>query len=189
MNMKPSWAYGKEERWNQLEFNKNFLRKVENECGTLFCEYCGKGDLVIYEWWEKSNHTIMATVDHFYPVSKFNKLKQNEKNFIVSCVVCNTKKKDDIWDVESIKHPRNNEIISTLIKINKTYKMINNSLKSDFYDILVGDHKISAIGDTVISVIESEDVETMYNYENKVQRDEDYMTLCFILNIFEERKR
>lgn len=108
---KPRWAEKKPKTWEQLEFNKNFLRRVEEECGSLTCEYCGKDNLIIYEWNDTDrNLELMATADHFYPASKYPNLKQEEKNLIVSCYECNYKKKDKIFEVEKINFPRNKSI-------------------------------------------------------------------------------
>lgn len=102
---KPLWAKNNEEKWLQLNFNINFLKKIEKENNSLHCEYCGKKELKIYEWCEKLNTENVATVDHFYPKSKFGQLKRDEKNFIVSCYNCNSQKKDNIWSVNEIKFP------------------------------------------------------------------------------------
>lgn len=64
---KPFWAKKNEGRWSQLKFNIDFLKKTKLEHGELHCEYCGKRDLVIYDWCEKTNNNDVATVDHFYP--------------------------------------------------------------------------------------------------------------------------
>lgn len=118
MTEKPGWAYKHPERWAQIEFNKNFLRKVEKKHNGLHCEYCGKKDLIIYEWFEKTNNDIVATVDHFYPSSKYPDLKKDEKNFVVACYSCNGNKKDSLWEVETIEYPRDETIKDLLIEIN-----------------------------------------------------------------------
>lgn len=117
MTEKPNWAYKYPKKWEQIEFNKNFLRKVEEDCGGLHCEYCGKDNLVIYEWYEKTNNEDVATVDHFYPSSRYPELKKDMKNFVVACYKCNSNKKDDLWEVETIKHPRNGDIKNLLLEI------------------------------------------------------------------------
>ena len=114
---KPGWAYKHPERWDQIEFNKNFLRKVEVECGELHCEYCGVENLVVYEWFEKTGKDV-ATVDHFYPSSRYPDLRQDENNFDVACQTCNGNKKDDIWEVETIVYPRTNKTKKILVEIN-----------------------------------------------------------------------
>lgn len=115
---RPNWSYKHPEKWEQLEFNKEFLRGVEEECGSLSCEYCGKEDLVIYEWWEKTNHKIVATVDHFYPSSKYKQLKKEHDNFVIACQKCNGNKGNDIWEIDTIKFPRNDKTI--LAELHKT---------------------------------------------------------------------
>jgi len=111
MNKIPEWGKRNPEKWGRLEFNKNYLKKIEETFGPLHCEYCGKENLVIYEWYEKFNRSDMATVDHFYPSSKYEELRMNEDNFIVSCDSCNSKKRDVLWEVESIKYPISNKIL------------------------------------------------------------------------------
>lgn len=101
----PNWAKYNKDRWSQLKFNTEFLKKMESECGGLHCEYCGKSDLKVYEWCHKSVTSDMATADHFYPKSKYDSIKQDERNMIVSCHDCNNKKRDDLWLVEEIKYP------------------------------------------------------------------------------------
>ena len=105
---KPRWAYhpNNKDRWKRLVFHFDFLKKVEEEEGKLWCEYCGKNELVVYSWDQKPNRKDMATVDHFLPRSKYPDLTSEETNFIVACSTCNEKKKDDIWEVETIKHGR-----------------------------------------------------------------------------------
>lgn len=101
----PSWGKKNPEKWERLKFNRDYLKKLEKKHGNLHCEYCGLPDLVIYEWYEKPNRSNMATVDHFYPKSKFESLTLNEDNFIVSCDPCNSKKSDTLWDLEKIEYP------------------------------------------------------------------------------------
>jgi 5-methylcytosine-specific restriction endonuclease McrA len=114
-NKEPFWAKKNEERWLQLKFNIDFLKKTKLEYGQLHCEYCGKTDLIIYDWCEKLNINDVATVDHFYPKSKYNDLKMDENNFIISCYSCNSQKKDKIWPKESVKYPLNVDKINNLI--------------------------------------------------------------------------
>jgi 5-methylcytosine-specific restriction endonuclease McrA len=114
----PKWRLNNQEKWEQMQFNIGFLKKMETIYGTLNCEYCGKPNLKIYEWCEKINNNDVATADHFYPKSKYNNLKMEEKNMIVSCYSCNNNKKDGVCSVETIKHPLNpNKIkeINTII--------------------------------------------------------------------------
>lgn len=110
----PFWAKKGVERWEQLKFNLKFLRKTQAENGELHCEYCGKENLVIYDWCERPKFRDVATVDHFYPKSKYQDLKQEEKNLVVSCYSCNNKKKDMLWEIEKIKHPLNDDKIKKL---------------------------------------------------------------------------
>jgi 5-methylcytosine-specific restriction endonuclease McrA len=110
----PFWAKKNGERWSQLQFNLKFLREQKLKYGDIHCEYCGKKDLIIYDWCENTNLIDVATVDHFYPKSKYDSLKQEEKNFVIACYSCNSNKKDDMWDFMEIKYPLNNEKIEEL---------------------------------------------------------------------------
>ena len=97
----PSWAKRNPEKWEQIEFNKNFLKSVEKK----------------YEWYENKNDNV-ATVDHFLPSSKFKELKKNPNNFVVSCDSCNNKKSDDIWEIVSIKYPITENKLQILTELN-----------------------------------------------------------------------
>ena len=113
----PSWAKRNPEKWEQIVFNKNYLKGVERSHGVLQCEYCGKPNLIICEWYENKNDNV-ATVDHFLPSSKFKELKKNPNNFVVSCDSCNNKKSDDIWEIESIKYPITENKLQILTELN-----------------------------------------------------------------------
>ena len=103
---RPKWSYKYPERWDRLQLHYNFLKKTEVDCGTLWCEYCGLSDLKIYAWYDKPNRLDMATVDHFFPKSKYPELANEETNFIVSCSHCNENKKDGIWSENDVKFSR-----------------------------------------------------------------------------------
>ena len=107
---KPKWAYYHQERWDRIVLHYNFVKKIEDEHGMLWCEYCGKDKLKLYPWNEKPNRDNMATVDHFLPKSKYPDLANEETNFIIACSTCNEKKKDDIWADDTIQHSRLNKI-------------------------------------------------------------------------------
>ena len=113
----PFWAKKRPEKWEQLKINLSFLKKKKQKHSKLHCEYCGKEDLKIYEWWKKVNFKDVATVDHFYPKSKYEDLKHNEDNFIICCYNCNNKKKDKLWEIERIKYPINKSRKKSLKKI------------------------------------------------------------------------
>mgnify|MGYP003675195810 CR=1 FL=1 len=76
---RPFWAKKNEEKWLQLEFNINFLKQTKKEFKNLHCEYCGKKNLKVYGWCEKVDTKDVATVDHFYPKSKYDNLKKITK--------------------------------------------------------------------------------------------------------------
>lgn len=71
----------------RLAFNTNFLRKKLVRLGVLTCVYCGKSNLII----DASNHLVLATADHFVPRSAGGAVF-DEKNLVVACSPCNTKK-------------------------------------------------------------------------------------------------
>lgn len=110
----PFWAKKDKDKWLQLNFNINFLKKMNNIHNGLHCEYCGKKNLKIYEWCQKINESDVATVDHFYPKSRYNELRMDEKNFIVSCYSCNNMKKDHLWEIDDVKFPINRVKINEL---------------------------------------------------------------------------
>lgn len=112
---KPFWAKKNEDRWSQLKFNIDFLKKTKLEYEKLHCEYCGKEDLIVYDWCEKFSSENAATVDHFYPKSKYNELSMDENNFVISCYNCNSEKRDNLWPKESIKFPLNLDKLNNLI--------------------------------------------------------------------------
>lgn len=96
---KPWWAKKNEEKWEQLVFNYNLLKKIEKEKGNLQCEYCGLNNLKIYRWDEKVNNEDVATVDHFLPKSQYPELSKVRTNLLVACHSCNNKKGDNIpWN-------------------------------------------------------------------------------------------
>lgn len=68
----------------------NFLTKKENESGSLFCSYCGKGPLIKEE---NNNHPLVATLDHKIARSNGGS-EYDENNLCVSCYDCNQKKKN-----------------------------------------------------------------------------------------------
>jgi len=113
----PFWAKKNRLRWDQLEFNLSFLKETLKSNGELHCEYCGEESLIIYDWCQKVNISNVATVDHFYPKSKYDYLKKNKDNLVVSCYGCNNKKKDVLWEVEKIKYPINKNKINNIKKI------------------------------------------------------------------------
>tara|TARA_R110002153_G_C13308768_1_gene496245 strand:+ start:2387 stop:2746 length:360 start_codon:yes stop_codon:yes gene_type:complete len=114
---RPFWAKKNEEKWLQLEFNINFLKQTKKEFKNLHCEYCGKKNLKVYGWCEKVDTKDVATVDHFYPKSKYDNLKKNKDNFVVSCYSCNNIKKDNLWEIVKIKYPINNNKITKIKNI------------------------------------------------------------------------
>ena len=90
----------------QLVFNTKFILDTEDKHGELHCELCGKENLRLYHWWQKSSKKKMATADHFFPKSydKEN-LSYELRNMIVACYECNNDKADDFYDISQVKYP------------------------------------------------------------------------------------
>jgi 5-methylcytosine-specific restriction endonuclease McrA len=102
---KPWWAKKDEKKWEQLVFNYEFLKEVEEEKGSLHCEYCGKRPLRVYRWDEKIGKDV-ATADHFLPKSQYPELAKDKTNLVVSCSSCNSNKGDKIIKETEIKFRR-----------------------------------------------------------------------------------
>ncbi len=88
------------DHWDQAKFNIKWLRDMELDYGPLWCCYCGKEELVIYDFHEKKKRSNMATVDHLIPISKAPHLAKERSNLRVACEKCNTKKASDEWKVQ-----------------------------------------------------------------------------------------
>jgi 5-methylcytosine-specific restriction endonuclease McrA len=74
-----------------------FLKDKELDYGPLWCVYCGKEGLKIYDFHDKKRLADMATADHVIPKSFAPDLARNKKNLRVSCWHCNTKKGSSNW--------------------------------------------------------------------------------------------
>jgi len=84
-----------DEHWAQAKFNMNWLKDMQLSYGPLWCVYCGKEELRIYEFQEKKRYINMATADHVIPKSLVPHLARDRKNLRVACWHCNTKKGSD----------------------------------------------------------------------------------------------
>lgn len=112
--------YPSSSRKNKLEQisvtmnNLKFLKDIEKEKGELYCEYCKKGPLVIYDinpgeitpenidnrnfrFNAKFNPKDGATADHKQPQSKGGD-KFDYSNLAVSCEPCNKRKGNMDWE-------------------------------------------------------------------------------------------
>ena len=89
----------------QMKFNTEWLESILAKYGELHCEYCGKSELKIYQWWEKPNKSILATTDHFFPKKDFPHLAKEPGNFVVCCDSCNSKKRERVVNKSAIKFP------------------------------------------------------------------------------------
>jgi hypothetical protein len=78
----------------------NFLLKTREKEGKLWCSYCGKEELMIYGFHESKQKENMATTDHFIPSSKGG---GHEKNLVVACNACNSKKRSMIFPLNSLR--------------------------------------------------------------------------------------
>lgn len=88
----------------QVLFNTNFLKKQQEQCGSLTCVFCGKPNLVIYNCDAKNvNKNIMATADHFFPKARGGKAF-NEDNLVVACSKCNNNKGKKIYKLDTLKY-------------------------------------------------------------------------------------
>lgn len=76
--------------------NLKFLKDKAEE-GELYCEYCNKGPLKIYDFKEEFNKEDGATCDHKHPQSKGGD-KFDYSNLAVCCHECNKKKGNMTWD-------------------------------------------------------------------------------------------
>ena len=83
-----------EENWNwdQAKFNMRYLKDMQLSYGPLWCVYCGKEELKIYDFQEKKHYDDMATADHLIPKSLAPHLAKDRKNLRVSCFHCNIRK-------------------------------------------------------------------------------------------------
>ena len=90
-----NWRY-------KVFFSISFLRG-ERAKGGLKCVYCGKEHLQIATPTSPVSKHIMATVDHFNPISKDGD-EYNHDNMLVACNKCNQKKTNDIWDISTLKY-------------------------------------------------------------------------------------
>lgn len=81
------------ERWeNNKDFRKNLLKERQDANGELFCEYCGKGPLLV-EAKGILFKTMLATLDHIIPLCRGGG-QFDKGNIKVSCPQCNVSKED-----------------------------------------------------------------------------------------------
>ena len=83
-----------------LKFREDVLDKFEKKHGKVFCEYCGRDDLVreMPEGVKKSARLV--TIDHVVPLSKGGG-KYDRDNLKIACFTCNQKKGDSMPEVIS----------------------------------------------------------------------------------------
>ena len=75
----------------RIEFSRNYLEGVLEDCGSIKCTYCGKDDLVIEYDGMRVENGVKATIDHIVPVSKGGG-RFDRSNITPCCGGCNTKK-------------------------------------------------------------------------------------------------
>ena len=91
-------------KFKQLVFNTKFLKKMLNKFGVLTCVFCGHTNLVIYHWDDRNKNTDnMATTDHFNPKDNGGNAF-DEKNLVVACYKCNTKKGKKLWSIRTLRY-------------------------------------------------------------------------------------
>jgi 5-methylcytosine-specific restriction endonuclease McrA len=82
----------------------NFLiTEMNDNKGNLVCAYCGKQHLLIQPVGKFVNKQIMATVDHFTPISKGGD-ELDHDNLVVACSKCNGTKSNKVWKLETLKY-------------------------------------------------------------------------------------
>lgn len=89
-----------EKDWRTLvQFNIDFLKEREKECGSLTCAFCGKPNLIIQAIeGDRVPKSIMATVDHFIPQSVGGG-RIDKEIFVECCSKCNGKKGSKVYDL------------------------------------------------------------------------------------------
>lgn len=75
-----------------IGFRISFLKEFYTKHGGLFCEYCGKRELLLKAT-KKEELTRLATLDHVIPLSKGGR-RFDHKNIKVCCPICNGNKRD-----------------------------------------------------------------------------------------------
>lgn len=75
-----------------LSFRNRLLKRI-SRVGPLTCYYCGRTPL--YQNTKITPDESQATIDHIYPRSRGGK-EYDEKNLVVACMPCNSKKGDKI---------------------------------------------------------------------------------------------
>jgi 5-methylcytosine-specific restriction endonuclease McrA len=86
----------------RILLSNNYLKYIRKKFGELHCEKCGLNNLRIKRVKTKA-HNKMATIDHWFPISKFENLQDKFANLRVMCVKCNTKKGNKIIKKEDLK--------------------------------------------------------------------------------------
>lgn len=92
--------YGDSIQVRQALFNMAYLKEMEKVYGTLHCAYCGKQDLRVFEFSERKQRSIMATVDHILPRAKHPELAFTKSNLTVACDKCNTSKGENYSQIK-----------------------------------------------------------------------------------------
>lgn len=86
--------------------NINFLKNQPED--DLYCSYCGKGPLKVYDIKDKFNKLDGATVDHKTPTSRGGDIFDYD-NLAVCCYRCNQNKSDMEYDTWMDKINNNND--------------------------------------------------------------------------------
>ena len=91
--------------------SNKYLRYIRNKHGELHCEKCGAAKLRIKRIKTKE-HKRTASVDHWFPKSKYPSLQTEFGNLRVMCVKCIHRKNDKIIKKEELKflYPEENRV-------------------------------------------------------------------------------
>lgn len=99
----PDRAFTNREWYKRVRFSTKFLAKHLALFGSLQCVYCGLDGLIIFPYnYPHKNWKMMASADHFHPISKEG--SRFESNMVVSCHLCNQKKKNKVLPRSFLKY-------------------------------------------------------------------------------------
>lgn len=89
---------------------RHFVSEVQRIHGELHCEYCNKS-LIQQNIEGTLSMNVIATIDHFLPVSIYPHLMFHYPNFIISCHKHNKDKGTTIVSKDDILYPYDNTMI------------------------------------------------------------------------------
>ena len=89
---KVDYKYSRYDSWLLDTRKKNYLEKLQLECGIYFCPYCGK-NTISHFWIEAKKFKRLYDIEHFLPRSKYSSLSINLYNRLPVCMSCNQRLK------------------------------------------------------------------------------------------------